>query len=43
MIKKLESEYNSAVKRNQKKMADTAMTRLEDIWKPLREMQAEAR
>ena len=43
MIKKLEAEYNSAMKKNQKKMADTALMRLDDIWKPLMEMQAESR
>ena len=43
MVKKLEAEYSNAIKRNEKKLADKSMVRLDDIWKPLREMQAESR
>ena len=43
MIKKLEAEYGQAKKRNRIKMMEQAMHRLDDIWRPLREMQAESR
>ena len=43
MVKKLEGEYAAAKKRNRTKLMDQAMRRLDDIWQPLREMQAESR
>jgi hypothetical protein len=43
MVKKLEAEYNAAASRGQHKVADKALQRLDDVWKPVREMQAEAR
>ena len=43
MVKKLEAEYNAAMSRGQVKVADKALLRLDEIWRPVREMQAEAR
>jgi len=43
MVKKLEAEYLAAKRRNQQRTVDTVLRRLDDIWRPLREMQAETR